>query len=199
MKKEQSFMKTRLWHLRMVFVALACFRGIASAAKGQEPEIRVERNIVYGKADRVELQLNLALPKNSKGPFPAVVCIHGGGWYQGQRQELDSMAELLARRGYVAATVSYRLVPTARFPAQIEDCKAAVRWLRANARTYHINPDRIGAIGFSAGAAAVIPSSPAASRPWSVSLAAPTSRRETCLSAGRPLALPLDDRARHTD
>jgi acetyl esterase/lipase len=58
---------------------------------------------------------------------------------------------VLARRGYVAATVSYRLVPNARFPAQIEDCKAAVRWLRANAAKYHMNPDRIGAIGPSAG------------------------------------------------
>jgi acetyl esterase/lipase len=64
---------------------------------------------------------------------------------------MDAMTELLARRGYVAATVSYRLVSTARFPAQIEDCKAAVRWLRANAAKYNINPDRIGAIGPSAG------------------------------------------------
>jgi acetyl esterase/lipase len=64
---------------------------------------------------------------------------------------MDPMTELLARRGYVAATVSYRLVPSARFPAQIEDCKAAVRWLRANALTYHIDSDRIGAIGPSAG------------------------------------------------
>jgi acetyl esterase/lipase len=64
---------------------------------------------------------------------------------------MDPMTELLARRGYVAATVRYRLVPSACFPAQIEDCKAAVRWLRANARKYHINPDRIGAIGPLAG------------------------------------------------
>ena len=62
----------------MAFVALACSLGMASAAKGQQPEICVERDIVYGKADRVELQLNLALPKKGKGPFPAVVCIHGG-------------------------------------------------------------------------------------------------------------------------
>lgn len=144
-------MKTRREHARMVFVALACFLGMASAAKGQQPEIRVERDIVYGKADRVELKLNLALSKKGKGPFPAVVCIHGGGWYQGQRQDMDPMTELLARRGYVAVTVSYRLVSTARFPAQIEDCKAAVRWLRANAVKYHINPRRIGAIGPSAG------------------------------------------------
>jgi acetyl esterase/lipase len=63
---------------------------------------------------------------------------------------MEPMAELLARRGYVAATVSYRLAPE-RFPAQIEDCKAAVRWLRAQAETYHIHPERIGAIGPSAG------------------------------------------------
>jgi acetyl esterase/lipase len=123
---------------------------MALAGEGQEPEIRVERDVVYGKGDRVELQLNLAIPKG-KASFPAVVCIHGGGWYQGQRQDMDFMTEVLARRGYVAATVSYRLVPNARFPAQIEDCKAAVRWLRANAAKYHINPDRIGAIGPSAG------------------------------------------------
>src|SRR5262245_38330656 len=126
-------MTTRLWLTRVVFVALAGSLTIASAAEGQEPKIRVERDIVYGKADRVELRLNLALPGKGSGPFPAVLCIHGGGWYQGQRQDMDGMTELLARRGYVAATVSYRLVPTARFPAQIEDCKAAVRWLRANA------------------------------------------------------------------
>src|SRR5262245_24976974 len=144
-------MKARLWLSRMVFSALACSLGTASAAEGQDPGISVERDIVYGKADGVELQLNLALPKEGKGPFPAVVCIHGGGWYQGQRRDMDFMTEVLARRGYVAATVSYRLVPTARFPAQIEDCKAAVRWLRANAVKYHLNPDRIGAIGPSAG------------------------------------------------
>lgn len=134
-----------------LFVALTCSLGMVASARGQQPEIRVERDIVYGKADRMELLLNLALPKDGKGPFPAVVCIHGGGWRAGKREDMDSMAELLARRGYVAATVSNRLVPTARFPAQIEDCKAAVRSLRANAAKYQINPDRIGEIGPSAG------------------------------------------------
>src|SRR5215510_9833699 len=143
-------MRTRLWLTRVVFVAVTGSLAIASAAAGQESEIRVERDIVYGKGDQMDLQLNLAIPKG-KGPFPAVVCIHGGGWYRGQRQDMDFMTELLARRGFVAATVSYRLVSTARFPAQIEDCKAAVRWLRANAAKYHIDPDRIGAIGPSAG------------------------------------------------
>lgn len=144
-------MTTGLWLKRIVFVAVAGCLSIWSAAEGQEAKVRVERDIVYGQADQMELRLNLALPAKGSSPFPAVICIHGGGWYQGQRQDMDAMTELLARRGYVAATVSYRLVPTARFPAQIEDCKAAVRWLRANAAKYRVNPDRIGAIGPSAG------------------------------------------------
>lgn len=143
-------MQTFPWPSSMACAVLACCLGMAAAASGQQPEIHVERDIVYGKAGDLALQLNLALPKG-KGPFPAIVCIHGGGWYQGGRHDMDGMIELLARRGYVAATVSYRLVPTARFPAQIEDCKAAVRWLRDNAARYHVNPDRIGAIGPSAG------------------------------------------------
>src|SRR5262249_13384375 len=123
----------------MVFIALACSLGMASAAQGQESEIRVERDIVYGRAGRVELQLNLALPKTGKGPFPAVVCIHGGGWYQGQRQDMDPMTELLARRGDVAPTVSYPLVPTAPLPAQIEDRQTAVRWPPGHAPQTHLN------------------------------------------------------------
>src|SRR5678815_3875118 len=104
--ERQSFMKSRLPHSRIVLLSLACSLALASASSGQQPEIQVERDIVYGKGDRVELQLNMALPKG-KGPFPAVVCIHGGGWHQGQRQDMDFMTELLARRGYIAATVSY--------------------------------------------------------------------------------------------
>ena len=119
----------------MVLSFLAFVFEMASRAVGQEMEIHVERDLAYAKGDEMELRLNLALTKG-KGPFSGVVCIHGGGWYQGQRQDMDFMTELLARRGYVAATVSYRLVPSARFPAQIEDCKAAVRWLRANARSF---------------------------------------------------------------
>lgn len=145
-----SDMTPRPWLTRLAFVAVAVALAFVSAGDGQQPEIRLERDIVYGKAGGVELRLNLASPAKGSGPFPAVVCIHGGGWYQGQRQDMDAMTELLARRGYVAATVSYRLAPV-RFPAQIEDCKAAVRWLRASADKYRVNPDRIGAMGPSAG------------------------------------------------
>jgi acetyl esterase/lipase len=113
--------------------------------------VRFEKNLTYAKAAGQELQLDLAMPKEGTGPFPCVVCLHGGGWRSGKRQDLTKLTELLAGKGFVAATVTYRLAPDHHFPAQIEDCKAAVRWLRANAAKYHINPQKIGAVGFSAG------------------------------------------------
>ncbi len=104
-----------------------------------------------GMADGSPLLLDLAMPKAGDGPFPVVVFLHGGGWLEGNRQQMNHFIEGVAGLGYVGITVEYRLVPAARFPAQVEDCKAAVRWLRANAAKYRINPERIGVVGFSAG------------------------------------------------
>src|SRR5260370_37404521 len=91
------------------------------------------------------------MPGEGKGAFAAVVCIHGGGWKAGSRQSLVSLTEVFAKNNFVAVTISYRLAPKYQFPAQIEDCKAAVRWMRANAETYNIDSKRIGAVGFAAG------------------------------------------------
>ena len=116
-----------------------------------EPEIAIERDLTYGKGASTELKLDLAMPKTGVGPFPAVIFLHGEGWRAGNRQQMNHFIEGMARLGYVAVTVEYRLVPTARFPAQVEDCKAAVRWLRANAEKYRVRADRVGVVGFSAG------------------------------------------------
>ncbi len=124
-------------------------------------EVAFEENVTYGKAGETELKLDLARP-DGDGPFPAIVFIHGGGWSQGSRQSYRGQIEDAARRGYVAATISYRLMQfdeskketttaTPNFPAQIHDAKAAVRWLRANAKKYNVDPDRIGVTGGSAG------------------------------------------------
>lgn len=121
-------------------------------AQAVRREIRVENDIVFGKGGATELKLDLAMPKEGEGPFPAIVCIHGGGWVSGDRKQLQKSIEALARRGYVAISPDYRLAPRDRFPAQINDCKAAVRWLRTNAKAYRIETRRIGAVGFSAGA-----------------------------------------------
>jgi acetyl esterase/lipase len=135
------------------FVAcLALLVGPAGWAQENKRLVQVESDLVYGKGGDTDLKLDVAMPKDGDGPFPTLVCIHGGAWRGGQRQDLDKTIEVLAGRGYVAVTVSYRLAPATQFPAQIEDCKAAVRWLRANARKYRIDPQRIGTVGFSAGA-----------------------------------------------
>lgn len=123
---------------------------IPSWGLSQENKVQIESGLVFGKGGDVDLQLDLAMPTGD-GPFPVLVCVHGGGWKQGSRKDLTDTIKALASRGYVAVTIDYRLTPKAKFPAQIEDCKAAIRWLRANHKKYKINPDRIGALGFSAG------------------------------------------------
>ncbi|OAI46086.1 hypothetical protein AYO44_11935 [Planctomycetaceae bacterium SCGC AG-212-F19] len=114
--------------------------------------LHVETGIVYGRANGQELTLDLAMPREG-GPFPALVTIPGGGWeWIAQPDSMNILAEMLAEHGFVAAELTYRLAPRDKYPAQIEDCKAAVRWLRANAAKYRIDPERIGALGFSSGA-----------------------------------------------
>jgi acetyl esterase/lipase len=114
--------------------------------------IRIERNVVFGRGGEVELTLDLAMPREGAGSFPAVVLLPAGGWQQWARPLMhEGILEGLATRGYVTAEVWHRLAPAAKFPSQVEDCKAAVRWLRANAQRYHIDPDRIAALGASSG------------------------------------------------
>jgi acetyl esterase/lipase len=116
------------------------------------PEIEFRPDIEYGTGGGEPLRLNLARPKNAAGPLPAVVFIHGGGWSGGKREVHDPQVREWAAKGYVTATVTYRLLPKHRWPAQIEDVKCAIRYLRAHASEFGIDPTRIGAIGFSAGA-----------------------------------------------
>jgi acetyl esterase/lipase len=125
----------------------------AQAPKGPKvPDTVVfEPGIEYSNPDDQHLKLDLARPKNGDGPFPAVLCIHGGGFRAGNRESYDGLCVRLAEKGYVAVTASYRLAPKYPFPAAIHDTKAAVRWLRANAAKYRIDPDRIGITGGSAG------------------------------------------------
>lgn len=110
-----------------------------------------EKGIEYSNPDDQHLQLNMARPQNGQGPFPSIVCIHGGGFRAGTREGFNGLCLQLAKRGYVAVTVTYRLAPKYQFPAAVHDVKAAVRWMRANAKKYNINPEKIGTTGGSAG------------------------------------------------
>ncbi|GAC1619437.1 MAG: hypothetical protein NVS9B10_00120 [Nevskia sp.] len=112
----------------------------------------VQRDQVYTPADWPQRLLADVYVPEGRGPFPAVLVIHGGGWRSGDRAQVESLAERIAKRGYVAVNITYRLVPEARFPAPLLDVQQAVRWLRANAASYHADASRIGAWGYSAGA-----------------------------------------------
>lgn len=130
---------------------LAMIVAPASAAPIVPDSVVWEEGIEYSAPGDESLGLNLARPKSGDGPFPAVVCIHGGGFRAGTRDGYDRLCVRLAERGYVAVTISYRLAPKHRFPAAVHDTKAAVRWLRAHAAEYRIDPERIGVTGGSAG------------------------------------------------
>jgi acetyl esterase/lipase len=97
------------------------------------------------------LQLELLVPIESTAPTPLLIWIHGGGWKSGSRLPVPARAADLCGRGYAVASIDYRLMPNAIWPAQLHDVKGAVRWLRANASTYNLDPERFGAWGESAG------------------------------------------------
>jgi acetyl esterase/lipase len=141
--------------MRAGWASVVCVLLLGTAARAQETARTVavvtENDIVFARADERMLQLDLARPEEGEGPFPAVLLLHDGGWIDGSRKQFAQTLAALAGRGYVVVAPDYRLAPQARFPAQLHDCKAAVRWLRANAGKYHIDPDRIGVVGFSAG------------------------------------------------
>ncbi len=118
-------------------------------------KIESHSDLVYaryktGNEER-NLLLDLYRPREIKRDRPAIVCIHGGAWWKGEKRNISILAKTLAAKGFVTVTINYRLSGEKPFPAQIEDTKAAVRWLRANASQYGIDSDWIGAVGSSAG------------------------------------------------
>jgi acetyl esterase/lipase len=117
-------------------------------------EVKVEQDIPYAGTKDPRQTLDLLLPKAPKGdrPLPVVVVVHGGAWMTGDKsQGVGSIMPLVASGDYAGVTINYRLSGQAPWPAQIHDCKAAIRWVRANAEKYHLNPEKIGVIGGSAG------------------------------------------------
>lgn len=139
------------WLAGVCGVFLSLLTATVQAQPAVPDSVTFETGIEYTNPDGQHLQLNLARPKTGDGPFPAVLCIHGGGFRAGKREGYDALCIKLAERGFVAATCTYRLAPKYQFPAAVHDTKAAVRWLRANAVKYNINPAKIGVTGGSAG------------------------------------------------
>ena len=128
--------------------------GITIPANAQESlSVTVERDVVYRTVDAEPLRADVYLPAEDGDDRPAVLLVHGGGWSRGDRKEHEEQGRLLAEAGFVAVSVDYRFAPEHPYPAAVDDVQAAVRWLRKKAQrnTYGIDPDRIGALGSSAG------------------------------------------------
>ena len=152
---------TRAGFLGLAWVALTMFAPAGWCQPPRRPRrdrpriavvpqrVRAVRDLVYGSAGGVKLQLDLYLPHGAKRP-PLLVWIHGGGWRRGNKAHVGFFLPMTAF-GYAVASIDYRLSDEATFPAQIHDCKAAIRWLRAHADKYGYDARRIGVGGSSAG------------------------------------------------
>jgi acetyl esterase/lipase len=134
----------------MSLLLLLAFSVRADAAEGEAASYDRLRGVEYVKRGDEPLLAEVYVPRG-EGPFPGILVVHGGGWRGGNRFQLTHAAKALAERGYTAVAIDYRLAPKHVFPAQIDDCKSAVRWMRTNAAKYKIDPSHVGGYGYSAG------------------------------------------------
>jgi acetyl esterase/lipase len=138
-------------------VTLGCALVLAAAAGGvlsgfQEPKPIEMRTLTYASRNGADLVLDLYLPaKPIRHPAPVIVFLHGGGWSGGTRTTGPDFTRYFARDGFAMASIEYRLTPSIKFPANVEDVRTAVRWLKANAAAHLLDPDRICLWGTSAG------------------------------------------------
>jgi len=142
---------TNIEKMYRLYLLLATAGALALA----QPAVTVKENVPYGSVNGTELRLDVYEPAaHGAETHPAVVLIHGGGWTSLDKSTMHGMGEFLARFGFVAFAVDYRLFKDGenRWPAQLDDVQRAVRWVRANAATYGVNSERVGAFGHSAGA-----------------------------------------------
>ena len=132
----------------MILLVLAEMASLLTEAQTNNSDVRVLPDVEYASVDNHRLLLDLYIPKEVEGA-PLLVWVHGGAWRGGSKSRMPLKA--LAEEGWVIASVDYRLTPVARFPAQVHDIKAAVRFLRAKAADYGFDAERIAIAGNSAG------------------------------------------------
>jgi acetyl esterase/lipase len=157
---EQWFRLAAIASVALVFtlVSPAQQRSTPAPQAGFQPDTvsaTVSENVVYAKINGTELHLDVYQPvESSPKPLPAVILIHGGGWTAFDKSTMHGMGGFLSHSGFVAFAIDYRLFKAGenRWPAQLDDVQRAVRWVRANASKYDVDPNHIGAFGHSAGA-----------------------------------------------
>lgn len=120
-------------------------------ANGSVRSLSNTADIPYTKVHDTELKLDLMVPKEAKGPVAVVMVIHGGAWRGANKRDCRFIMPDLVHHGYAAISPQYRFCPKEIFPAQVQDVKAAVRWVKIHAKEHNIDPERVGAVGFSAG------------------------------------------------
>lgn len=158
------------------------------AVTAAESNVDITTGVEYIQRDSGPLKADIYVPKGA-GPFPGMLVVHGGAWAMGTREQLAGAALFLAEHGYTAVSIEYRLAPQDKWPAQIYDCAAAVRWMRSHAAEYKIDPARIGAYGYSAGGHLVALLGTLADeqlREPGVSPDAPSARLQVVLAGGAP-------------
>src|SRR6266567_5981651 len=138
------------WLISTLAIAALCGATMQPAMARDRPDAVIQRDLVYKRINGRALRLDLYCPQNASSPSPVILWINAPGWSHGRKEQHIPVISFLTD-GYAVASIDYRLSGEAPFPAQIEDCKAAVRWLRANAAKYNLDADRIGAWGHSAG------------------------------------------------
>jgi len=149
-------MKRGCWLVAvLVLGSLGCVGQVAAPSVSAALAKTFAADVVYGEVGGTQLKLDVYRPADgSSGLRPAVIMIHGGGWTSYDKSSMGAMAKWLARNGYVAFSIDYRLLKgsTNQWPVQLDDAQRAVRWIRANAAAYGVDPKKIGAFGHSAGA-----------------------------------------------
>ncbi len=115
-------------------------------------QVKESLDVPYGETGGQKLLLDVYQPAGEcKSPLPAIVMVHGGAWRGGNKRDFAGLAREFAQKGYVVFSVGYRFAPQYTYPAQLDDVQRAVRWIRAHAKNYCVDPKRIGALGGSAG------------------------------------------------
>lgn len=145
-------------HLPRAILALSFLAAAAWAQQTPAPPVlpvpagvKAHRDLAYVAGGHERQKLDLFVPENAAAPLPLIIWIHGGAWSAGSKDGCPPLRQGYTGRGYAVASLNYRLSQHAIFPAQIQDCKAAIRWLRAHARDYNLDAARIGVWGSSAG------------------------------------------------
>src|ERR1700757_2948651 len=143
-----SIISGLLWLLFVTLITLS-----SPAFSELSNNVQVESDVVYGKAGGQRLLLDIYRPAGPKKVLPAIVLVHGGGWSGGDKRDFRDLAMSLSQSGYACFSINYRLVTKAgnKYPAQLDDVQRAVRWIRANASKYGVDPNHIGALGASGG------------------------------------------------